>query len=262
MNKAVQAGEKFAQLVRIMDELRSEQGCPWDKLQDEKSIVNYFLEEVYEVVEALFKNDHQSLKEELGDVLMEIVFLSRIFKEKGKFEIADVIEDINEKMIRRHPHVYGDRKYHAPEAVKKAWDKQKSLEKKSGSLFAGINSTTPALLTAFQIGLRASGYGFDWTQTQDVILKVKEEVLELENAIQHKKSSEILDEMGDVLFSLANVSRHIGINPEIALRSANKKFIARFQYIEEIIKEKDLNLDQVTLEEMDEFWNQAKAKIT
>jgi MazG family protein len=261
MDKAPQAGEKFAQLIRIMDRLRGEEGCPWDKEQDEKSIANYFLEEVYEAIEAIFKRDGRSLREELGDVLMEIVFLSRIYKEKGEFEIADVIEDINEKMIRRHPHVFGEGTCHDPDEVTAAWNRQKSVEKNSGSLLSGISSVTPALLTAFQIGLRASSCGFDWSEAMDVLQKVKEEISELEKVIQSKKTSEMINEMGDVLFSLANVSRHIGINPEIALRTSNKKFIARFGYLEDKLKEKGLTPSQVTLAELDELWEQAKAEI-
>lgn len=261
MDKAAQAGEKFAQLIRIMDRLRGEQGCPWDKEQDEKSITNYFLEEVYEAVEAIFKRDGRSLREELGDVLMEIVFLSRIYKEKGEFEIVDVIEDINKKMIRRHPHVFGEKTCHDPDEVTAAWNRQKSVEKNSGSLLSGISSVTPALLTAFQIGLRASSCGFDWSGAMDVLQKVKEEISELEKAVQYKKTSEMIDEMGDVLFSLVNVSRHIGINPEIALRTCNKKFIARFGYLENKLKEKGLTPSQVTLTELDELWDQAKAEI-
>lgn len=261
MDKAAQAGEKFAQLIRIMDRLRGEQGCPWDKEQDEKSITNYFLEEVYEAVEAIFKRDGRSLREELGDVLMEIVFLSRIYKEKGEFEIVDVIEDINKKMIRRHPHVFGEKTCHDPDEVTAAWNRQKSVEKNSGSLLSGISSVTPALLTAFQIGLRASSCGFDWSGAMDVLQKVKEEISELEKTVQYKKTSEMIDEMGDVLFSLVNVSRHIGINPEIALRTCNKKFIARFGYLENKLKEKGLTPSQVTLTELDELWDQAKAEI-
>lgn len=254
------AGEKFAQLVEILDVLRSEKGCPWDREQDEKTIANFFLEEVYEAVEALYNRDYSSLTEELGDVMMEVVFLARIAKENGNFTMADILEGINKKMIRRHPHVFGKKREENSARVWEAWNKQKQSEKKRESALDGMTKSIPALLTSYQIGVRASSFGFDWSQPPDVLEKVKEEVAELEKAIQDKQKEEIFTEIGDILFSLANLSRHLDVNPEIALKEANNKFIRRFRFIEDRLKQMGKELGQVDLEEMDRIWEEAKKK--
>jgi tetrapyrrole methylase family protein/MazG family protein len=258
MEDSKKAGQKFSRLVEILDELRSINGCPWDREQNERTIANYLLEEVYESIEALYSQDFRSLAEELGDVLLEVVFLSRIAKEKGAFTISDILDGINQKMIRRHPHVFGDKKVKDSASVRKVWNQQKLREKKRESVFNGLPKTTPSLLAAFQIGLRASSFGFDWKKVHDVLDKVKEEVTELERAVQEKKDHEMTLEIGDVLFSLANVSRHLGVNPEIALNQANKKFIRRFQFIEKRLKEEGKDLKQCSLDEMDKIWEEAK----
>jgi tetrapyrrole methylase family protein/MazG family protein len=258
MEDSKKAGQKFSQLVEILDDLRGVNGCPWDREQDERTIANYFLEEVYESIEALFSQDVRSLAEELGDVLMEVVFLSRIAKEKGNFTISDILDGINQKMIRRHPHVFGGKRIKDSASVWKAWNRQKLREKKRKSVFDSMPKTTPSLLASFQIGLRASSFGFDWKKPQDVLEKLKEEVTELEKAVQEKKEDEMTKEVGDVLFSLVNVSRHLGVNPEIALRQANKKFIQRFQFVENRLKEEGKELKQSSLEEMDKIWEEAK----
>jgi len=261
MKRAEEAGEKFERLVQIMESLRSNKGCPWDKEQDEKSITNYFLEEVYEAVEAISANDPQALAEELGDVLMEVVFLTQIYKEKKKFSIHEVLDGINQKMIRRHPHVFGPERKETAREVIDEWLQGKRLEKKRESLFDGFPNSTPSLLAAFQIGLRVSHYGFDWSNAREALQKVKEEMAELEKAIDTQQKAELFQEMGDVFFSLANVSRLMGINPEIALRKTNKKFIKRFKYIEKRLKKEKKELSQVSLEEMDKIWEEAKAKF-
>ncbi len=258
MTDALRSGEKFTELVKIMDTLRGEGGCPWDRKQDERTIVNYFLEEAYEAVEAIYQANYPAVAEELGDMLMEIVFLSRIYKEKEQFQMADVVEGINAKMIRRHPHVFGEKTAKNTEDVISAWNKQKTAEKKRGSLFDGISSVTPALLTAFQIGLRASLQGFDWEKAEDVLPKVKEEFAELEEAVAKGKQEDMLEELGDLFFTLANLSRHLGINPEVALKFANQKFIGRFQYIEEVLKKQGRRMGQATLDEMEQLYQQAK----
>jgi len=258
MKDSKKAGQKFGQLIEILDELRGVNGCPWDREQDERTIADYFLEEVYESIEALYSQDYGWLAEELGDVMMEVVFLARIAKEKGEFTMSDVIDGINKKMIRRHPHVFGDKRIKNSARVWEAWNRQKQKEKKRGSLFDGIPKTTPSLLASFQIGLRASSYGFDWEKSQDVLKKMKEEIAELEKAVQEKKEEEMTKEVGDVLFSLANLSRHLGVNPEIALSQANKKFIQRFQFVEKKLKEEGKELNQASLEEMDRIWEEAK----
>jgi MazG family protein len=260
MENSKLSGKKFAHLVEILDVLRSEKGCPWDREQDEKTIANFFLEEVYEAVEALYNRDYSSLTEELGDVMMEVVFLARIAKENGNFTMADILDGINKKMIRRHPHVFGKNREENSARVWQTWNKQKQSEKKRESVLDGITKFLPALLTSYQIGVRASSYGFDWSQLPDVFEKVKEEVAELERAIQNKQKEEIFAEIGDILFSLANLSRHLEVNPEIALREANNKFIRRFRFIEDKLKQMGKQLGQVDLEEMDRIWEEAKKK--
>ena len=258
MKDSEKAGQKLSQLVEILDDLRGVNGCPWDREQDERTIANYFLEEVYESIDALYSQDYRLLAEELGDVLMEVVFLARIAKEKGEFTMSDIIDGINKKMVRRHPHVFGDKDIKDSAKVWEVWNRQKQKEKKRGSLFEGIPKTTPSLLVSFQIGLRAASYGFDWNKPQDVLKKVKEEIAELEKAVQEKKDEEMIKEVGDALFSLVNVSRHLGVNPEIALSQANKKFIKRFQFVEKKLKEEGKDLNQASLEEMDRIWEEAK----
>ena len=251
-------GRQFSRLVEILDTLRGPEGCPWDREQTEETIANYFLEEVYEALEALQSRDYGSLAEELGDVMMELVFLTQIAKEKGYFTMAEVLDGINKKMIRRHPHVFGKKRLKGSAEVEEAWNEQKKSEKERESVFEGIAKSSPALLTTFLIGLRASSCGFDWSRAYDVIQKAKEEVAELEKAIQESNEEQMKGEIGDVLFSLANVSRHLGVNPEIALREANEKFIRRFRFIEKELKKEGKEPGQASLEEMDRIWEEAK----
>ena len=261
MKDSAKAGKKFERLVEILDILRSENGCPWDKEQDEQSISNYFLEEVYEAVEAISQGDDEALAEELGDVLMEVVFLARIYKEMQKFTISEVLEGINQKMVRRHPHVFGYKKLKTSQKVINQWHRQKKEEKERESLFDGMVESAPSLLEAFQIGLRVSPYGFDWSHPLEALEKIKEEVSELEKALKAKQDDEAFQELGDIFFAMANVARLLGINPEVALKNTNRKFIHRFQYIERRLKEKGLDLSQTGLSEMDELWEEAKEKI-
>jgi MazG family protein len=258
MDDAEKAGKQFAELVRILDVLRGENGCPWDRQQDEKSLVNYFLEESYEVIDSIFNENPDSVAEELGDMLMEIVFLARLYKEKADFCMSDVVEGINRKMIRRHPHVFGEHTVADADEVTLSWNRQKNTEKSRDSLLDGISSCTPALLTAFQIGLRASLYGFDWPEAGAVFAKVKEEMLELEEAVGKKDLRGIMEEIGDLLFALANLSRHLGVNPEIALQFANRKFTTRFRFIERTLKDQGRDIEGASLEEMEELWQLAK----
>jgi tetrapyrrole methylase family protein/MazG family protein len=259
MNKQIRVGEGFEQLVEIIDTLRSEQGCPWDREQDENSIVNYFLEEVYEAVDAVAAGSSSSLKEELGDVLMEVVFLARIYKEKDEFSIEEILEGINKKMIRRHPHVFGPKRMDNSARVLEAWNRQKITEKERSSVLEGLATHLPSLLKAFQIGQRVSAFGFDWSQPEDALLKVKEEISELEKALESGRRKDIAEEIGDLLFSLANVSRHLEINPEVALRQTNNKFIKRFKFVENKLREEGKNLGQVGLEELDQLWEESKS---
>lgn len=260
MEESKFTGEKFSRLIEILDILRSKQGCPWDREQDEKTITNFFLEEVYEAVEALESCDYLSLAEELGDVMMEVVFLARLAKEKGNFTMADILEGINNKMIRRHPHVFGTKREENSARVKESWNRQKQQEKERESVLDGMTKSSPALLTSFMIGTRVSSFGFDWSQPIDVLHKIKEELAELEEAVQNRNKQEISSEIGDVLFSLANLSRKFDVNPEIALRKANEKFIRRFRFIEEKLKQKGTELGEASLEEMDRLWEEAKRR--
>lgn len=261
MGDAESAGKKFEELVRILDALRGEKGCPWDKEQDEKSIADYFLEEVYEAVDAVYANDSGSLNEELGDVLMEVVFLARIFKEKEEFLISEVLDGINRKMIRRHPHVFSKKRIETSEEVRNEWCQQKKEEKGRQSVLDGMASSLPSLMEAYQLGLRVSQVGFDWDNSLGALQKVKEEISELEEALKKKEDDEVFKEVGDLFFAMSNVSRHLGINPEIALRQANKKFMGRFRFIEEKFEKKGKTLVQASLEEMDKIWDEAKDKI-
>ena len=261
MEDAEKAGVKFQQLVHILDELRGEDGCPWDREQDEKSITNYFLEEVYETVDAIHSGDAESLAEELGDVLMEVVFLARIFKEKDKFSVSDALEGINQKMIHRHPHVFAQKRMGTSDEVIDEWCRKKQEEKERKSVLDGIGRCLPSLLEAFQIGLRVSQIGFDWAKPLDALQKIKEEISELEGALKKNERDEVFKEVGDLFFAMSNVSRLLGINPEIALREANKKFTKRFRFIEEKLQEEGKKFRQVTLEKMDEIWEDAKRKI-
>jgi MazG family protein len=259
MSDAEIAGQKFVELVRILDTLRGEDGCPWDRKQDERSIVNYFLEEAYETAEAVYQAEYPAIAEELGDMLMEVVFLSRIYKEKGQFQISDVVEGINNKMVRRHPHVFGEKTAKETADVIATWNQQKTSEKNRRSVYEGISRVTPALLSAFQIGLRAAMQGFDWADAEEVLPQVREELSELEKAVkagQDRKA--VVEEIGDLFFALANLSRHLGINPELALKFANQKFMRRFQYIEEKLRAKGKTPEQVSLDDMEALYQEAK----
>jgi MazG family protein len=258
MEDAQLAGQRFEQLVKILDTLRGKTGCPWDKEQDEQSISNYFLEEVYEALEAILSGDTPAVAEELGDVLMEVVFLARIYKEKKAFTMSDVVENINQKMIRRHPHVFGDKAITSSSEVLDVWNLGKQREKKRQSLFDGIVKLAPALHSAYQIGQRVSSYGFDWDNPSDALEKVKEEVAELESAVKIGTKDNIIQEIGDAFFSLTNVSRKLGINPEIALKKANEKFMLRFESLEKELAERGKSLGETSLEEMDEIWDLIK----
>ena len=255
---AEDAGKKFAELVGILDRLRGDNGCPWDREQDENTIVNYFLEEVYEAVEALREGDTSSLAEELGDVLLEVVFLARIYKERNAFTISEVLVGIIDKMIRRHPHVFGDKSCDSSERVAEEWSRQKRTEKNRQSVFDGLVRSAPALLNAFQIGTKASSYGFDWSDASEAYRKIGEESAELQQAMAEKNEEAVRHEMGDLLFAAANVSRLLGINPELALIEANRRFIRRFNLMEKGLLSEGIDLDSATLDQMDKIWESVK----
>lgn len=243
--------EEFTKLVALMESLRAEQGCPWDKKQTEKSFATFLLEEVYEAVEAIEKEDYRGLKEELGDLLFHIVFLAQISKERGHFDIREVVSGVYDKMYRRHPHVFcrdsGDR------PIEKRWEEIKKEEKSGYSPVSHVPRMLPALLRAFVVSKRAARVGFDWEKLDDIYQKMYEEIGELKEAEGSKKQERIEEEVGDLLFTVANISRYHGIDPEAALRRTTDKFVRRFGHIEP-------HLESVKgdLTAMDALWNEIK----
>jgi tetrapyrrole methylase family protein/MazG family protein len=253
--------DKFQKLVDIMAKLRSENGCAWDKVQTHETLKPYLIEESYEVIEAIDEKDPAKLKEELGDLLMQVVFHSQVAKDKGEFDINDVIEKISSKMISRHPHVFGDARFDTPEEVKKQWhDRKKEEGKLRDSALEGVPKELPSLLRAHRLQSRAAKVGFDWPKIDDVVAKLEEELNEFRQAVQGKDKKEIEDELGDIFFVLVNLSRWVGVNAEEALRKTISKFISRFRYIEMKAAENGRKLEEMTLEEMDALWDEAKTR--
>ncbi len=247
--------KKFAELWSVMQRLRKE--CPWDKEQTHDSIKAATLEETYEAVEAIDNKDYDSLRDELGDMLLHIVFHSVIAEENNEFMLTEVIEGITNKLIRRHPHIFGDVKVKDSKEIEKNWEAIKLREGKK-SLLDGVPKSLSSLLRAYRIQEKASKIGFDWENKEDVWEKVEEELTEFKEAEKNGSIEKIEEELGDLLFSLVNYSRFLKINPENALRRANEKFIKRFSYVEEKINSSGNNLVDATLEEMDKFWEESK----
>ena len=245
----------FERLLIIMDELRA--NCPWDKKQTMETLRHLTIEEVYELGDAILDNDLDEVKKELGDLLLHIVFYSKIGSETNAFDVADVCNSICDKLIERHPHIYGDVKVNDEEDVKRNWEQIKLREGKK-SVLEGVPKSLPALVKANRIQDKVAGVGFDWEKPQQVWEKVEEELRELQNEVQLDHADKIEDELGDVLFSLVNYARFLNINPENALERTNKKFIKRFQYLEAKAKENNKLLRDMTLAEMDVFWEEAK----
>lgn len=248
--------EAFERILIIMDELREQ--CPWDKKQTMESLRHLTIEETYELADAILEGDMPEIKKELGDLLLHIVFYARIASETNEFDIADVIHSLCEKLIVRHPHIYGDVKVQNEQEVKENWEKIKLKEGKK-SVLEGVPKSLPALIKATRIQDKVRGVGFDWDNREQVWEKVNEELTELKHEVDSGASQvEIEQEFGDVLFSIINYARFIGVDPEMALERTNKKFIRRFQYLETETKNKGLSLDKMTLEEMDVYWEEAK----
>ncbi len=248
----------FTRLLKIMDELREQ--CPWDKKQTIESLRHLTLEEVYELSDAIIENNLEDLKKELGDILLHLVFYAKIASEKKVFDITDVINTLCDKMIERHPHVYGDVKVSGEEEVKQNWEKIK-LQTGNKSVLAGVPKGLPALVKAQRMQEKARGAGFDWEKPEEVWGKVEEELKEFQAEVKSQESPEKIEaEFGDLLFSLINYGRFVGVNPENALEKTNLKFLRRFQYMEEKIKASGKELSDCNLAEMDVFWNEAKAK--
>jgi len=245
----------FIRLVEIMDRLREE--CPWDKKQTMDSLRYLTIEEMYELSDAILDKDMDEVKKELGDLLLHIVFYSRIASEKNYFDIADVLDGISDKLIHRHPHIYGDVKVTDEKQVKENWEKLKLKEGKD-SVLEGVPKSLPAIVKAFRIQEKVRGIGFDWDNKKQVWEKVKEEIKELKVEELKNNHDRIEAEFGDVLFSLVNYSRFIDVNPEDALERTNKRFIKRFQIMEDKIKNDGKNLSEMSFEEMDSYWDWAK----
>ena len=247
--------EAFQRLLNIMDDLRAQ--CPWDKKQTMQSLRHLTIEETYELGDAILDNDLQEVKKELGDLLLHIVFYAKIGSETGDFDIADVANGVCEKLIIRHPHIYGDVKVDDEEDVKRNWEKIK-LKEGNKSVLGGVPKSLPALVKASRIQDKAAGVGFDWDNIDDVFAKVKEEIEELHAEVKAQKHTAIEAEFGDVLFSLINYARFLKVNPEDALERTNKKFITRFQYLERKAAESGKSLRDMTLAEMEAYWQEAK----
>lgn len=253
--------DKFKKLVDIMDTLRGEKGCPWDLEQDHRTLMPYLIEEAFEVIETIEGEMPQKLCEELGDLLLQIIFHARIAKENGEFEIGAVLDSINNKLIRRHPHIFGETKVKDSREVLRNWEEIKMKEKKDAprkSLLEGIPKSMPALLLARRIQERAAQVGFDWENVDGVIDKISEEIGELREAARSGEKEKVQDELGDLLFALVNIGRWLDINPEEALRQTSRKFKRRFQEIEKTAVERGTKLSHMGLDEMEAIWQESK----
>ena len=255
MNSRKQQLDAFNRLLDIMDELREK--CPWDKKQTLESLRHLTIEETYELADAILDNDLEEIKKELGDVLLHIVFYAKIGAEKKAFDIADIANSISDKLVERHPHIYGDVEVKNEEEVKQNWEKLKLKEGKE-SVLEGVPKSLPAVVKANRIQDKVSGVGFDWEEPNQVWEKVQEELTELNEEIVKGNKDTIESEFGDVLFSMINYARFIDVNPENALEKTNKKFISRFQYLEKESKKDGKSLTDMSLSEMDVYWNKAK----
>lgn len=249
--------KSFERLLNIMDDLRTQ--CPWDRKQTLESLRYLTIEETYELSDAILENNLSEIKKELGDLILHIVFYAKIGEEKGAFDIKDVLNGISEKLILRHPHIYSDVKANDAKAVSDNWEKIKLKEGKK-SVLEGVPKSLPALVKAYRMQEKASGVGFDWDDDKQVYEKVKEELDEFETEVKNQSDQAAKEkEFGDILFALINYARKMNINPEDALERTNKKFIHRFQYLEKTTQEKGKSLKDMTVEEMDVFWDEAKS---
>ena len=251
----------FDDLVRLMTTLRGPNGCPWDRKQTLPDLKPYIIEEAYEVVDAIDNDDRQALMEEVGDMLLEAVFVAEITREEGTFDIYDSVTSIHDKLVRRHPHVFGDAEAKDAEQVLVNWEKLKNEERKAEnkSVLAGVPASLPALLKASRLTEKAARVGFDWRGTEEVFEKLEEEIGELHEAVASGDATKVHDEIGDLLFTIANIARKLNVHPEEALQSTNRKFTRRFESMESVVRERGQNLDQLSLEEMDALWDAAKA---
>ena len=259
----------IGKLVGLVEQLRGDNGCPWDKEQTRETLKPMLIEEAYEVLDALDAEDPVELKEDLGDLLFQVVFHAQIALERGEFDMADIIDRSHEKMVRRHPHIFGDVDLKTSEDVLKNWEDIKAAEKgipsasrpeSERSLLDGIPSKLPAMHRAYQMTAKASRVGFDWPRLEDIFEKLREETSELLDARSKQEAGKVADEVGDLLFVAVNVARFLGIDPETALNNSNRKFFRRFRYVESAIKQQGRELKNATLAEMDALWDEAKNK--
>ena len=255
MSKRKEQLKALDRLLTIMDELREQ--CPWDRKQTFESLRHLTIEETYELADAILDKDHKAMEGELGDLLLHVFFYAKIGSESGAFDMATVANAISEKLINRHPHIYGDLEVADEEEVKKNWEQLKLKEGKE-SVLSGVPKALPALIKANRIQDKVAGVGFDWEAPEQVFDKVKEELDELSEAVTLGQKQDIESEFGDVLFSMINYARFLGLDPEAALERTNKKFIKRFKYLEQQAKAQNKTLKSMTLEEMDVYWEQAK----
>ena len=275
MENPTPAQAAIDRLLRIMDKLRNPGGCPWDREQSLRTLTPYLLEEAHEVIEAIEAGEAQHHQEELGDLLFQVVFQARIAREEGKFDFAQVCDSISEKLTRRHPHVFGDVSVSGSREVVKNWERIKADERKAKgdaprSAIGGVPAGLPALVRGERITEKAAAVGFDWPDLDGVLAKVREEVGELEGAIAERRAApsdsaaahdlhgRVEQELGDVLFALTNLGRHLQVHPEEALRGAVRRFESRFHHIEERLREQDRSPREATLAEMDRLWDEAK----
>lgn len=250
----------FGRLLDVMDELREK--CPWDRKQTNESLRPHTIEEAYELCDALMKDDVKEIQKELGDVLEHVIFYNIIGEEKGDFDIADVCNREVEKLIFRHPHIYGDQRAETGDDVSKLWEQVKQKEKDGNkTVLSGVPSSMPSLIKAYRIQDKACNVGFDWEERDDVWGKVREELGELEAELKKEDKEKSVQELGDFIFSLVNAARLYHINPDTALEKTNQKFITRFNYIEAKAKEQGRAISDMSLEEMDEYWNEAKKNL-
>ncbi|CAI8207641.1 MAG: Nucleoside triphosphate pyrophosphohydrolase [Flavobacteriaceae bacterium] len=249
--------KSIERLLLIMDDLRAQ--CPWDKKQTMQTLRTLTIEETYELTDAIIDDDMEEVKKELGDLLLHIAFYSKIGDEKGLFDIGQVAEAISDKLVDRHPHIYGDVTVADEAEVKRNWEKLKLKEGKK-SVLEGVPRSLPALVKAQRIQEKAAGIGFDWEQPEQVFDKVREELQEFSEEVTRQDKDRMESEFGDILFALINYARFLKINPENALERTNKKFIYRFQYLEERAREEGKSLSEMTLDEMDVYWEEAKRK--
>ncbi len=267
MSDRARNAEEFNRLIDIMKRLRAPNGCPWDREQDYLSLRRYILEEAYELIEAIESGDLDNMTEECGDLVLQVVFVSQIAAERGDFNICDVLNYISSKLVRRHPHVFGDVTVENSDEVLKNWEQIKLGEKKEKhkdeSVISGVPRGLPALLRSFRIQEKAAKVGFDWPKNhiEDVLAKVDEEVGEVKEAIAAGDKKAVADELGDVLFIVTNLSRHLKIDPETALHQATDKFAKRFKIVEKNVAESGRKWDEFSLEELDRLWKKAKTTI-